>query len=98
MALVFQDVNDPGKIVLSVIGDNAVVKATATVSEKAVDIACSEDKIYLLSDNAVISYKAATAVKTGQSRIEHDAERLCATSAGVYVITSVSELISPEIG
>lgn len=98
MALVFQDVNDPGKIVLSVIGDNAVLKATATVSEKAVDIACSEDKIYLLSDNAVISYKAATAVKTGQSRIEHDAERLCATSAGVYVITSVSELISPEIG
>lgn len=96
--LVFQDVNDPSRSQLMVIGKAAEVTAQASVSLAVQDIACSGEDIYLLTDTSLLCYESSTAVKTGECKIENDAERLCATSAGAFVITSASELIRPELG
>jgi len=96
-ALVFRDVNDPSKSVLTVINQNAEVTSEALLPYSIDAVACGGKNIYMLTDELLVCYEASTAIKTGESAIEHDAERLCATSAGAYVITSASVLIAPEV-
>ncbi|MBE6789512.1 MAG: hypothetical protein E7539_07655 [Ruminococcaceae bacterium] len=95
--LVFRDVNDPSKSVLTVINQNAEVTAEASVPHAVKAVACGGDDVFMITDELLLCYEASTAIKTGESAIEHDAESLCATSAGAFVITSASELIAPEV-
>ena len=98
LAMVFQDVNDPNRSILCVVNDEGELKAEAGVSEKILDIACSGNNIYLLSETSLKLYDASTAVKDDECIIEDDAQRVCATTAGAYVITAASEIIRADIG
>ncbi|MEE1279423.1 MAG: DUF5711 family protein [Oscillospiraceae bacterium] len=98
LAMAFRDVNDPGRSVLCVIGQKGEVKAEASVSQHVVDIACSGDNIYLLTETDLFLYEASTAIKRAECEISDDAQRLCANSSGAYVITAASEMLRPDIG
>lgn len=98
LAMVFRDVNDPSRSVLYVIGNEGAVKSEAAVAHQVIDMACSGDDIYLLTETAILRYQASTAIKNGECEIEDDAEWLCANSAGAYVITAASQMLRPDIG
>jgi len=95
--IVFKDVNDPGKSVLTVINEKSELIAQGEVNGAIKYAAAGSNKIYLLTDEELYSYEASTAIKNGECKIEHDAEHLCANSQGAFVITSASELIKPQI-
>ena len=96
-AIVFRDVNDPGKSVLVVINEKSDLLCQSQVDGAVIYAAATNSKVYLLTDEKILSYDSSSAKKTGECDIEHDALRLCATSAGPFVITSACELIRPEV-
>lgn len=95
--LVFEDVNDPSKSVLEIVNNKTVVKAQAAVSKAILSVASDGKDIYLLADDEVMKFSSTTAVKIGSGKIEHGAEKLAASEAGAFVITSASELLRPEL-
>ncbi len=97
LAMVFHDVNDPSLSVLCVVGKEGELKAQAAVSGLVVDIACSGDNIYLLTETDLLLYDASTAVRRADYSIADDGVGVCANSAGVYVITAASEILRPNM-
>ena len=97
LAMAFRDVNDPSLSVLCVVGKEGELKAQASVSSSVVDIACSGDNIYLLTETDLLLYEASTAVRRADYGIADDGVKVCANSAGVYVITAASEMLRPNI-
>jgi len=95
--LVFEDVNDPSKSTLEIVNNKTAVKAQAAISKSVLAVASDGKDIYAIADDEIMRFSSSTAVKTGSEQIEHGAERLAASSAGAFVISSASELLRPEL-
>ena len=95
--LVFEDVNDPSKSTLEIVNNKTAVKAQAAISKSVLAVASDGKDIYAIADDEIMRFSSSTAVKTGSEKIEHGAERLAASSAGAFVISSASELLRPEL-
>lgn len=91
--IVFRDVNDPGKSVLVVLDDNLNLVAQAHIDDKIKDLSAASNKVYLLSEESLYTHEAATALFVKKSETENEAQNLCATSSGAFVITSALQLI-----
>ena len=97
LALVFEDVNDPSRSVLSIVNEKSQESATASVPYKVLDISAHGGDIYLMTESLVLKYEATNAVKTGEKEIEDDAVKICSTSAAAYVVTASSQLLRIDI-
>ncbi len=93
----FQDVNDPGKSVLTALNDELSVKSEASVNAHVLDLAVGGKKVYLLSETTLMRYEISTAIKDGQAALAVDGVKVCATSTGVYVVNADAELVAPKI-
>ena len=96
-ALAFEDVNDPNKSVICVVSDQGESKAEANVPENVLDIAAHDENIYLISETGIFLYESETGMRRDECEIEDDAQRVCASSSGAYVITAASEMIRADI-
>lgn len=91
--IVFKDVNDPGKSVLVVLDSKSNLVAQAQIEDKINKISTASNKVYLLSEEHLYTHEAATALSVKKSKIDSEAQNLCATSSGAFVITSALQLI-----
>ena len=70
--LVFRDVNDPGKSVLTVLTEKLELKSTAGVNAPVITSSVSGENVYLLSSTAVLEYEIDTALKSGEAALSQD--------------------------
>jgi len=97
LALAFRDVNDPSRSVIEIVSEKGTLKAEAKIGFAIKAISASGEDIYAASDEKLIKYKASTAIKSGETDLINDMEKLSSTSAGAYVIDAAGKLIRPEI-
>lgn len=97
LAMVFRDVNDPGRSVLTIISQKGEVKAETGISETATDICAADENVYVSTAEKILEFETTTAIKTGEATISDGCQQLCANSAGVYVTTAASEMIKVDI-
>lgn len=95
--LVFRDVNDPGKSVLTVLNDDLELKSTATVAVPVIASSVNGKHAYLLSDSAVLKYEIDTAIKSGEATLSVDGQKLYVTSSDIFVVNEASQLENIEI-
>lgn len=97
IVIAFQDVNDPGKSVLVTINENCELKSEAQINAQVTSCRVKGKEVYLLSPTALLRYEISTAVKSGEALLETSGEKLTATTSGVFVANSASQLLCPDI-